>query len=188
MSLKETRRILSWEPPCLPFHLPNHGSFLPVCRSCAPAAGSALETRGREPPFHHSCQCHLCHTSPMSQQPHEPDQEPAGAAQQQCQRPLYSLRKFTPLARPQGAEEGRREGGAGVCCGTWAGGLVREGKGGGSVLPCAESHSFRPTPHPGQGSVTFPGGPVTYWQSCLEAGRPDTSSLRLPPPPGARGT
>ncbi|KAI5133434.1 Protocadherin Fat 1 [Manis pentadactyla] len=73
-----------------------------VCaRSCASAAGSALETRGGEPPSHHSCQRHLCHTPPMSQQPHEPDQEPAGAAQWQCQCPLYSLLHCPGGAIPQ---------------------------------------------------------------------------------------
>lgn len=94
---------------------PAHGSFLPVPRSCAPAAGSALETWGGEPPSHHPCQRHLRHTSPMSQQPHAPDQEPAGAAQWQCQRSLYSLCKspFQVL---------RKEGGWGGATQTWSGG------------------------------------------------------------------
>lgn len=96
-------------------HLPADGSILPVARSRALAAGSALETRGREPPSHHPCQRHLCHTPPMSQQHHEPDQESTGAAQQQCQRPLHSLCKSLP-----GPEEGGRAT-DGVCVLPWAG-------------------------------------------------------------------
>ncbi|XP_006762139.1 PREDICTED: leukemia inhibitory factor [Myotis davidii] len=37
----------------------------------------------------------------MSQQPHEPDQEPTGATQQQCQRPLHSLLHGPGGAVPQ---------------------------------------------------------------------------------------
>lgn len=103
---------------------PAHGSPPLVCRSCALAAGSPLETRGREPPSHHPGQRHLCHPPSLSQQPHEPDQKPAGTTQQQCQQPLYPLCK----PPPQGTEE--QAGRAGVCKqGPGLVRLVREGNG-----------------------------------------------------------
>lgn len=85
------RCALYHEPPgFLPFHSPS----MSLPRDCALTAGSALETRGREPPSHHPCKCHLCHTPPMPRQPHEPDQESTGSAQWQCQCSLHFLCKL----------------------------------------------------------------------------------------------
>lgn len=114
--------------------------LMPVPRSCAPAAGSALETWGGEPPSHHPYQRHLCHAPPMSQQRHEPDQEPTGAAQQQCQRPLHSLCKLPPP--PQAL---RKEGEGRDVCGTdpfvaggreWGGDLVQPPETPPQLPPC----------------------------------------------------
>lgn len=127
-SPQDQSRNLSPQPACPPRPPPTPCSWLPrpplVHRSRAPAAGSALETGGREPPPHHPGQRHLHHPPSVSQQPHEPDQKPAGTAQQQRQQPLYPLCKSPPRGR------GARHGGAGVCKqGPGLARLVREGKG-----------------------------------------------------------
>lgn len=164
-------------PPAHP-QPPAHGSFLPIPRSRAPAAGSALETRGGEPPSYHPCQRHLCHTPPMSQQPHEPDQEPTGAAQWQCQCPLYSLCKspFQVLRK----EGGRGEGGCtDLGCWGWSGkrafGAGRREWGRRLVQPHPDSHSFRalhPTPSPGAETGNhFPEVPCSFWAELGGEGR-----------------
>lgn len=126
--------------------LPAHGSPPPlVHRSRAPAAGSALETGGREPPPHHPGQRHLHHPPSVSQQPHEPDQKPAGTAQQQRQQPLYPLCKSPPRGR------GARHGGAGVCKqGPGLARLVREGKGVGFCPTAPRPPNQRPPRPPSE--------------------------------------
>ena len=166
---------------------PAHGSPPLVCRSRAPAAGSPLETRGREPPSHHPGQRHLCHPPSLSQQPHEPDQKPAGTTQQQCQQPLYPLCK----SPPQGAEEQGREG-WGLQAGTWAGAAGQRREGCMVLFHCTQIPPAS-SPSRSRGPASFPGC-QGRWVGGAEApgeevaGRAGTCSIGICPPGGGRQT
>lgn len=184
--------LLLRAPLLIPSH-PAHGSFLRVPRSCAPAAGSALETRSRDPPSHHPSQRHLCHPPPMSQQPHEPDQEPTGAAQWQCQCSLYSLCK-SPLLGPEG-------GGCGSTDLGWWGWLGKRsslepaGENGerawfnNNPLPATASGAWGcPSPSPGSDwKPLFQGVQLGLGRAEGKSGKLGTAGLGIPPPRGAGG-
>lgn len=164
--------------------LPAHGSPPLVRRSRAPAAGSALETRGREPPSHHPSQCHLRHPPSLSQQPHEPDQKPAGTTQQQCQQPLYPLCK----SPPQGAEEQGREGlGSASRDLGWCG-WSEKGRVWGFVPPHPDPPQLSPHPsaeaRPLSPGAKVDGGPEAPGEEA--AGRAGTCSVGIGPPGGGR--